>query len=131
LPGRDLFPVYFRASLIPCSFEKELSHKALNPTKRFLQVIIILKRNTSDADIQTVSAKLQEHGYQSHVTKGVEDTIIAALGAPSLQEKELVAPQLQALDAVERVLFPIRWFRAKATPPTRSSKSANSPIQIK
>ncbi|RZA06521.1 MAG: hypothetical protein EOP02_38240, partial [Proteobacteria bacterium] len=39
------------------------------------------------------------------VTRGVEDTIIAALGSPSPQEKELVAPQLQALAWVDQVLF--------------------------
>ena len=68
-------------------------------------MIIILKRGAQDAEIETVSQKLAEHGYKSHITRGVEDTIVAALGAPSLQEKEMVAPQLQALDVVERVLF--------------------------
>jgi len=68
-------------------------------------MIIILKRGASEEDIGAVASKLGEHGYQSHVTRGVEDTIIAALGAPSLEEKELVAPQLQALPFVERVLF--------------------------
>jgi len=68
-------------------------------------MIIILKRGATEGNIGAVSDKLHEHGYQSHVTRGVEDTIVAALGAPSLQEKELVAPQLQALECVERVLF--------------------------
>jgi 3-deoxy-7-phosphoheptulonate synthase len=68
-------------------------------------VIIILKRNPSEADIETVSAKLREHGYQPNVTRGVEDVIIAAIGSPALGEKELVAPQLQALDIVDKVLF--------------------------
>jgi 3-deoxy-7-phosphoheptulonate synthase len=68
-------------------------------------VIIILKRHASEAEIETVSNKLKEHGYTPNVARGVEDVIVAALGAPSLQEKELVAPQLQALEFVERVLF--------------------------
>jgi 3-deoxy-7-phosphoheptulonate synthase len=68
-------------------------------------VIIILKRHASETNIETVSAKLKEHGYTPNVARGVEDVIVAALGAPSLQEKELVAPQLQALEFVERVLF--------------------------
>lgn len=72
-------------------------------------MIIILKRHASDAnidaDIETVSNKLKEHGYTPNVARGVEDVIVAALGQPSLQEKELVAPQLQALDSVEKVLF--------------------------
>ncbi|MDF2440459.1 MAG: 3-deoxy-7-phosphoheptulonate synthase, partial [Abditibacteriota bacterium] len=68
-------------------------------------VIIILKHGASDADIDAVSEKLKEHGYSPNLTRGVEQTIIAAIGAPNLAEKDLVAPQLQALDAVEEVLF--------------------------
>ena len=68
-------------------------------------MIIILKHNASEADIETVSAKLREHGYTPNVTVGTEDTIIAAIGTPSLQEKELVAPQLRAIEAVEKVLY--------------------------
>jgi len=68
-------------------------------------MIIILKRGATEENIGAVSGKLHEHGYQSHVTRGVEDSIVAALGAPSPQEKELVAPQLQAFECVESVLF--------------------------
>ncbi|PQV63491.1 3-deoxy-D-arabinoheptulosonate-7-phosphate synthase [Abditibacterium utsteinense] len=68
-------------------------------------MIIILKRNASDSQIEIVENKLKEHGYAVNVTRGTEDTILAAIGTPSLQEKELVAPQLQALEFVERVLF--------------------------
>jgi 3-deoxy-7-phosphoheptulonate synthase len=68
-------------------------------------VIIILKHGATDADIDAVKEKLTEHGYQPNVTRGVEDTIVAAIGTPSLTEKEIVAPQLQALDSVEKVLF--------------------------
>ena len=68
-------------------------------------MIIILKHNVAETGIEAVSTKLLEHGYQAHVTRGVEDVIIAAIGKPSPQEKELVAPQLQAMDMVERILF--------------------------
>jgi 3-deoxy-7-phosphoheptulonate synthase len=68
-------------------------------------VIIILKHGALEADINAVSEKLREHGYTPNLTVGVEQTIIAALGTPNLSEKELVAPQLQALDGVEEVLF--------------------------
>lgn len=40
-----------------------------------------------------------------NVTKGTHDTVVAAIGTPSLTEKESVAPQLQALDSVDRVLY--------------------------
>jgi len=68
-------------------------------------VIIIMKHGASEADLAAVSEKLREHGYQPNITCGVEDTIVAAIGTPDIAEKELVAPQLQALDAVEKVLF--------------------------
>ena len=68
-------------------------------------MIIILRHGASDEDIHTVSEKLLEHGYTPSVTRGVEETIIAAIGSPAMSEKEMVAPQLQALDAVEKVLF--------------------------
>jgi len=74
-------------------------------------VIIILKHGATEEDIATVSEKLEEHGYQPHVTRGVEDTIIAAVGSPSPVEKELVAPQLQALESVEQVLFVSKSYK--------------------
>ena len=77
--------------------------REMHPEK--VQVIIILKHGATSEEIAAVSAKLVEHGYQPNVTIGVQETIIAAIGTPSLTEKELVAPQLQAYDIVERVVF--------------------------
>lgn len=68
-------------------------------------MIIIMKHGASEQDLAAVEEKLREHGYTPLVTKGVEDTIVAAIGTPSLSEKELVAPQLQALDSVAQVHF--------------------------
>lgn len=89
-------------------------------------MIIILKHGATDEDIETVSEKLQEHGYQPNVTRGVEDTIIAAIGTPALSEKELVAPQLQALDIVERVLFVSKPYKLVS----RESHPDNTVIDI-
>jgi 3-deoxy-7-phosphoheptulonate synthase len=68
-------------------------------------VIIILKNGAGETEIESVSEKLREHGYTPNITVGVEQTIIAALGKPSPVEKEVVAPQLEALEAVEEVHF--------------------------
>ncbi len=68
-------------------------------------MIIILKHGATDKDIAQVEEKLTEHGYQPNVTRGVEDIIVAAVGTPHVDEKSIVAPQLQAIDAVEKVLF--------------------------
>jgi 3-deoxy-7-phosphoheptulonate synthase len=64
-----------------------------------------MKHGTSEEDLGAVCEKLEEHGYTPNITRGAADTIVAAVGTPSLSEKELVAPQLQAMDAVEKVLF--------------------------
>ena len=50
-------------------------------------MIIILKRAATDEEIAEVSAKLEEHGYTPNVTRGVEDTIIAAIGTPEPRRK--------------------------------------------
>ena len=89
-------------------------------------MIIILKRGAKETEIDAVTEKLHDHGYQSHITRGVEDTIIAALGAPSLQEKELVAPQLQAFDWVERVLFVSKPYKMVS----RESHPADSVFEL-
>lgn len=68
-------------------------------------MIIILKHGAGEEAIAAVSEKLAEHGYTPSVTRGTEETIIAAVGSPSMTEKAIVAPQLQALDAVDRVLI--------------------------
>jgi 3-deoxy-7-phosphoheptulonate synthase len=68
-------------------------------------VIIILKHGSGEEAIAAVSEKLEEHGYMPSITRGTEETIIAAVGSPDMTEKAIVAPQLQALDAVDRVLL--------------------------
>lgn len=68
-------------------------------------MIIIMKHGATDQDLATVSEKLKEHGYMPNVTKGTHDTVVAAIGTPSLKDKESVAPQLQALASVDRVLY--------------------------
>ena len=89
-------------------------------------MIIILKNQATPADIETVSAKLREHGYTPNVTVGTEDTIIAAIGTPSLQEKDLVAPQLRAMDAVETVLYVSKPYKMVS----RESHPANTTFTV-
>ena len=89
-------------------------------------MIIILKHNATPTDIETVSAKLKEHGYAPNITVGTEDTIIAAIGVPSLQEKDLVAPQLRAFEFVDRVLYVSKPYKMVS----RESHPENSRFQI-
>jgi 3-deoxy-7-phosphoheptulonate synthase len=64
-----------------------------------------MKHGATEEDLAAVEEKLKEHGYTPIVTRGVEETIVAAVGAPSLAEKEIVAPQLQAFESVTQVYF--------------------------
>ncbi len=89
-------------------------------------VIIILKQDAGDAGIEAVSEKLKEHGYAPNVTRGVSQTVIAAIGTPNLSEKELVAPQLQALDAVAEVLFVSKSYKLVS----RESHPANTAYKV-
>jgi 3-deoxy-7-phosphoheptulonate synthase len=89
-------------------------------------VIIILKQDAGDAGIEAVSEKLIEHGYAPNVTRGTAQTIVAAVGTPNVAEKELVAPQLQALDAVAEVLFVSKPYKMVS----RESHPANTVFAV-
>ena len=50
-------------------------------------MIIILKHGSGEEAIAVVSEKLAEHGYTPSVTRGTEETIIAAIGTPDHDRK--------------------------------------------
>ena len=66
-------------------------------------MIIIMATRAPDADIEGVIAALKERGYGIHLSKGVEKTIIGAIGALD-EEKQIVAQQLEVMPGVERVI---------------------------
>lgn len=66
-------------------------------------MIVILRQDVSDADIAEVSAVLEARGLGIHLSRGVETTIIGAIGAVD-EEKAELANQLSTLDCVDRVV---------------------------
>jgi len=75
-------------------------------SRSFLQalMIIILQRATED-DIGHLKAVLAERGYDMHLSKGVETTIVWAVGAMvSAEEKAAFMEQLEALPYVDKVV---------------------------
>lgn len=66
-------------------------------------MIIILNSGATDAQVNELSAKLEKRGLGVHLSRGVETTIIGAIGALD-EEKASLAEQLMALDYVERVV---------------------------
>jgi 3-deoxy-7-phosphoheptulonate synthase len=73
-------------------------------------MIIIMSPHATEADVEQVQQLLAERGYGVHLSRGVERTIIGAIGALD-EEKALVAHQLEALPAVERVVAILKPYK--------------------
>jgi len=66
-------------------------------------MIIIMSPSATDADLEELVANLKDRGYGVHISKGVEKTIVGAIGALD-EEKVMIAEQLSSLDYIERVV---------------------------
>lgn len=66
-------------------------------------MIVILAPNATDADLEELLTNLKERGYGTHLSKGVEKTVVGVIGAHD-DVKPLLAEQLSSLDYVERVV---------------------------
>ena len=73
-------------------------------------MIIILSPTAGDSDLDELVTNLKERGYGVHVSKGVEKTIVGAIGALD-EEKALIAEQLSSLAYVERVVPILKPFK--------------------
>lgn len=66
-------------------------------------MIVILSPTASDNDLEELLTNLKDRGYGTHLSKGVEKTIVGVIGAHD-EAKPLLAEQLSSLDYVERVV---------------------------
>ncbi len=66
-------------------------------------MIIILSDAAKESDVNELVGYLEERGYGVHLSKGVEKTIVGAIGAQD-EEKAMIAEQLSTLNYVERVV---------------------------
>jgi len=66
-------------------------------------MIIILAPSATESDLEELVNNLKERGYGVHVSKGVEKTIVGAIGAPE-EDKAIIAEQLSSFNYVERVI---------------------------
>lgn len=66
-------------------------------------MIIILAPQATDADVDELVSNLKDRGYGVHLSRGVEKTIVGAIGAHD-DEKAMIAEQLSSLNYVERVV---------------------------
>lgn len=84
-------------------------------------MIIVMEAGATQEDIDRLVERLNERGYEQHISQGVERTLIGAVGAPE-GEKEALAEQLGLLPGVERVVPILRPYklvsRENATEPS-------------
>lgn len=66
-------------------------------------MIIVMRPDSTEEDVQRVVERLGERNYGHHISRGESRTIIGAIGAPD-NEKEVVAGQFSVLPGVERVV---------------------------
>ena len=86
-------------------------------------MIIIMTTGATDEQIAAVEEKLTAMGVQPHVSRGVERTVIGAIGDESKVEKELI----EALAGVENVIRVMKPYKIVA----RSYHEADTVIDIK
>jgi 3-deoxy-7-phosphoheptulonate synthase len=70
-------------------------------------MIIVLRPNPTDQQIDHVVERIQELGFKAHLSKGEHRTIIGVIG----DESKLQAEPLQAIDGVEQVLPILKPFK--------------------
>lgn len=85
-------------------------------------MIIIMYNDVNDAQIEGVVGKLESMGLGSNVSRGIERTVIGAIGDETKADKEL----LQALPGVERVIRVMKPYKIVA----RTYHEADTVIDI-
>jgi 3-deoxy-7-phosphoheptulonate synthase len=73
-------------------------------------MIIIMAPGATEDQVMDVIRRLEARGYGHHISRGVERTLIGAIGALE-GEKESVAQQLSGLPMVERVVPILRPYK--------------------
>jgi 3-deoxy-7-phosphoheptulonate synthase len=85
-------------------------------------MIIVMESNAAPEQIQQVSSKLEEKGFQVHLSQGVERTIIGAIGQRTPATMEL----FETLPGVEKVVPIAQPFKMAS----RQFKPENSLIKV-
>lgn len=85
-------------------------------------MIIVLRRGTSEGEVQEISERLIQEGFKVHLSQGVEKIIVGAVGDRS----RLEALDLEALPWVEKVVPILAPYKLVS----REFQSQNTIIQI-
>ncbi|MCS7186241.1 MAG: 3-deoxy-7-phosphoheptulonate synthase [Armatimonadetes bacterium] len=74
-------------------------------------MIVVLRYGATDEDIQQVCQMLEEVGYKSAVWRGVERTVIGAIGVIDEEVKTRLIEQIQSLPFVESAIRILRPYK--------------------
>src|SRR5574340_1488422 len=85
-------------------------------------MIIVLRPDATQADLDHLVKKLKDVGLQAHISKGVERTLVGAIG----DEAVLRAMPLEAFPGVESVLPILKPFKLAS----RDFRRENSVIKV-
>ena len=78
-------------------------------------MIAVMKQNTTDAQIESLSAWLKEQGLSVHLSKGAYQTIIGLVGDTSKIDEDLLA-SLEYVESVKRISEPFKSANRKFHP---------------
>ncbi|MGI6035730.1 MAG: 3-deoxy-7-phosphoheptulonate synthase [Limnochordia bacterium] len=70
-------------------------------------MIVVMDRGASDRQIDEVIRRLKEFGFDIHLSRGVERTIIGAIG----EKKSLAVSSVEVMDGVERIVPILQPFK--------------------
>ncbi len=73
-------------------------------------MIVVMQEGASEAQVREVEGTLEEWGYEIHPIYGVERTVIAAVGKPTMDEGTVVE-QIESLPAVDRAMLILKPYR--------------------
>ncbi|MDP2839126.1 MAG: hypothetical protein Q8O11_03640, partial [Syntrophales bacterium] len=79
-------------------------------------MIILMKKNATEEEISHVTEWITSVGYQSHLSRGVERTIIGAIGDDRGKERLRVLEALECVETVMPILQPFKLASREVRP---------------
>lgn len=70
-------------------------------------MIVVMRKGVSEEDVQRVTDRLREFGFAIHLSRGVERTVIGAIG----DKKPEQVQQIEAIDAVEKIVHILQPYK--------------------
>lgn len=79
------------------------------------EMIVVMKGNATDIDIQVVKEKLEERGYGSHVIQGSQKRVVGAIGDNKVMDTGWLE-MLPGVEKVVRIMHPYKLASREANP---------------